>query len=100
MRGQSKEAWLARWRDGCCPIHGGGFIADAAGEPAHVRCSNEECAVRASRWPGTDEHHASFGWRAGPEEIRAALVHSNDVAEGSEMPGKSARVVRISYPLE
>ena len=100
-RGQSQEAWLSRWRDGACPIHGTGFVADVDG-PDHtvVRCSKEDCVLRAARWPAQDEHHASFGWIAGPDEIRALFVKAGDIEVDSAKPGRRGRIVRISYRLE
>ena len=106
-RGQSNETWMSRWRDGACPVHGGGFIDDkeameklAAGVPMRVMCSVAECSVRAIRYAAADAHHASFGWRAGPEEIHALLAKAGDIAlEGTE-PGPRARRVRTSYDIE
>ena len=108
MRGQNNEAWLARWRDGACPVHGRGFlddddeVADPVGADVAraLKCSILECTVRVARWPGADDHHASLGGRAGPEEIRALLVKAGDVDGDSARPGKRARVVRTSYRLE
>lgn len=106
VRGQSHEAWLSRWRDGACPVHGVGFIDDPEAGPAAdggfvaERCPREECSVRVARWPGPDRHHASYGWRDGPEEIRALLAKAGDVEAEGQKPGRRGRVVRISWPLE
>mgnify|MGYP001544587036 CR=1 FL=1 len=111
VRGQNNEAWLKRWRDGACPIHGRGFVVDTSASAAaatagpadafvRVRCAVDECDVRAARWPGTDEHHASFGFLAGPDNVRALLAKAGDVDASSPAPGKRARMVRISYRLE
>jgi hypothetical protein len=104
-RGQTKEAWLARWRDGACPVHGRGFLEDleegaeaAADARRPVRCSVEECVVRAARYAAHDDHHATFGWRAGPDDIRAVLAKAGDIAAEGEAPGPRARLVRFSYP--
>ena len=103
MRGQNNEAWLARWRDGACPVHGRGFVDDGAVTEAGftpVKCSIEECTVRAARWATPDPHRASFGWCAGPDDIKALLVKAGDVDGDSEKAGKRGRVVRFSYALE
>jgi hypothetical protein len=104
-RGQSKEAWMSRWRDGACPVHGGGFVDDVAVSPTGdgpvpVKCSVDECPVRATRYAAGDAHHASFGWRAGPDEIHALLAKAGDVAPEGDQPGLRARRVRTSYALE
>ncbi len=90
---------MARWRDGCCPVHGGGLVDDDAGDGL-VRCSVEECTVRAKRFAAGDAYHASFGWREGPEEIRALLAKAGDIAAQGDEPGPRARRVRTSYSLE
>lgn len=56
--------------------------------------------MRAVRYAAGDAHHASFGWRAGPEEIHALLAKAGDIASEGEEPGPRARRVRTSYPLE
>jgi hypothetical protein len=106
VRGQNNEAWMSRWRAGTCPVHGKGFVEDATA-PAEQdagffaeRCPEDECDVRVARWPAHDAHHASFGWRAGPEKVRALLIKANDVDPNGPTPGTRARVVRTSYALE
>ena len=105
LRGQTTDKRLARWRDGACPIHGRGFVDDKDADVGNsewtsVRCSVIECDVRAARWPGIDEHHASFGWRSGPAEVHAILVHAHDIAPEGPKPGTGARIVRTGYRLE
>ena len=34
IRGQNSEAWLSRWRQGDCPVHGVGLSADHVHTPA------------------------------------------------------------------
>jgi hypothetical protein len=101
IRGQNPDAWLSRWRQGCCPVHGVGFIdekgATVAGAIA-VMCPRDECPVRATQWPGKDASHALFGWRAGPDDIKRALSRG-DIADDGR-PGAHARSVRIAWPLE
>jgi len=104
VRGQNNEAWLSRWRDGACPVHGTGFVVDTHAPAAEgyvaVRCAVDECDVRAAQWPGKDENHASFGFIAGPEPVRALLAKAGDVDAAGDKPGPRARMVRIAYRLE
>ncbi len=104
IRGQHNEAWLKRWRMGCCPVHGGGFVDDVNAElhaPALAqRCHIDDCDVRTVRWPGPDAQHASFGWRAGPEPIRLLLVKAADISADDAKPGARGRLVRVDYALE
>jgi hypothetical protein len=106
-RGQSNETWMSRWRDGACPVHGGGFVEDKeamakqpVGVPMRVMCSVAECDVKAVRYAAGDANHASFGWRAGPENIHALLAKAGDIAPEGTEPGPRARRVRTSYDLE
>ena len=107
VRGQNPEAWLARWRQGSCPVHGLGLI-ETSHEPRDVnadagfvrtQCPHEDCLFEASRWPGKDRWHNLFGWLGGPDDIHAALLKANDVdAEGK--PTRWARQARTAYRLE
>lgn len=110
VRGQTPEAWLARWRRGDCPVHGGGMVDEeaapnavdehgGAAEGRAARCARAECSLRACRWPGKDASHSFFGWLAGPEEIRAALAGAGDIEDGGPRPGHHARSVRTAWPL-
>lgn len=107
VRGQSKEAWFKRWRTGTCPVHGLGFTEDkdeaalqAASAEGFVaeRCPNAECTVRVATWDLEDARFKAFGWRAGPEEIRAVLVKAKDIDSASTEPGAQGRPVRVWYP--
>ena len=112
IRGQSPDAWRGRWRQGTCPIHGKGFVDDkdnpAPAKTAgvdesylEVKCPDPECTLRATQWPGKDQHHSFFGLRAGSDALRTALTQSGDIdRETSSRPGAHARTVRTSWPLE
>jgi hypothetical protein len=111
IRGQNPEAWRARWRSGSCPVHGTGFVdveADGVAVTAHdgaagyrvQRCANAECAVRVARFAGKDDHHASFGWLAGADDVKAALVKAGELAADGPRPGKFSGEPRVSYPIE
>ena len=112
IRGQSPDAWRGRWRQGTCPIHGKGFVDDkdnpAPAKTAgvdesylEVKCPDLECTLRATQWPGKDQHHSFFGLRAGSDALRTALTQSGDIdRETSSRPGAHARTVRTSWPLE
>jgi hypothetical protein len=115
IRGQSPEAWRARFRKGTCPMHGTGFVDVDAADPAAgeqqdgaasyrvQRCVGrvgEPCAILVARFAGKDEHHASFGWVKGPDDIRAALAHAGELAATGVRPGKWGKEVRVSHPLE
>ena len=93
---------MARWRKGTCPIHGVGFVVDkeAAGGPQlqSERCPKDECVLRVTLSPGKDAWHGFYGWRAGPDEIRAVLVRAGDLQDDGR-PGHYARSVRTGYPL-
>ncbi|HEY4222283.1 MAG TPA: hypothetical protein VGO62_13095 [Myxococcota bacterium] len=95
---------MARWRDGACPVHGLGFVDDAAAPASEqaraMKCGHLECTVKVARFPGPDDEHASFGWREGPDEIRALLAKAGDIAAEGDRPGKRARTVRTTYALE
>lgn len=107
IRGQTPETWRARWRKGTCPIHGTGFVdvdgvarADGAASYVAQRCVGEECTVQVARFAGKDAHHASFGWLAGPDDVKAALVKAGEVAAEGVRAGKFSREARVSYPIE
>ncbi len=122
IRGQNPEAWRARWRTGTCPVHGVGFadvksadvksagdeqsedeadeVSDGAASYRLQMCPREDCQVRVARFAGHDEHHASFGWVAGGDDIRAALAKAGEIAAEGVRPGKWGRVTRVSYRLE
>lgn len=114
IRGQNPETWRARWRKGTCPIHGTGFVddvgrdggaalADGAASYVAQRCvgqAGEECAVRVARFAGKDEHHATFGWISGPDDVKAALVKAGEIAAEGVRAGKWGKEIRTSYPLE
>jgi hypothetical protein len=111
VRGQSNEAWLKRWREGLCPVHGIGFVPDAAAEadatpradnmPWPERCPDSECVVQVSRWPDdSDKHHGRYGWRGGPAPICALLIKSSNIAADGDAPGRYAKRVRVSYPID
>lgn len=72
----------------------------ATGVPMRVMCSVADCTVRAIRYAAGDAHHASFGWKEGPDEIRALLAKAGDVAAEGTEPGPRARRVRWSYDIE
>ena len=110
VRGQNPEAWVARFRQGTCPIHGTGFVVitkdgkvdvDEDGRE-NVRCINTEpgpCTVLARRWSGKDAFHHRFAWVAGPEDIRLALRKGNDIDDEGK-PTRWSREARTSYPVE
>ncbi len=107
VRGQNPEAWLARWRQGSCPIHGLGLI-DVGGEPldsdaeagcVRVHCPHEDCLFQAGRFPGKDRWHNLFGWVDGSQEIHAALLKANDIDEEGK-PTRWAKQARTAYRLE
>lgn len=112
IRGQNPEAWRARWRLGTCPVHGVGFVdvvgadgvavegVDGAASYRSQMCPREECVVRVARFAGHDEHHASFGWLAGGDDVRASLAKSGEIAADGVRPGKWAKVTRVSWRLE
>lgn len=116
-RGQDTEARLKRWRQGNCPIHGlglatppGQIIAPPKKTPVKgqvaapmstpVRCPHEECDFEAAAWPSSKEHFGLLGWQHGPEDIKAMLLKANEISADSTEPGRSARPVRLSWPLE
>jgi hypothetical protein len=103
IRGQGPEAWVARFRQGNCPIHGLGLVAanDAVdgADGVDVRCTHEECAFLARRFPGRDRHHHRFGWSDGPDDVRAALRKANVIGDDGR-PTRFAADTRTSYPLE
>ena len=115
-RGQDTEARLARWRKGNCPIHGLGLVTPPGAAPppqppkrtknpmpvtsSILHCPDEECDLEVSVWPGKDAYHGLLGWKIGPQELKAILVKANEVQAEGEEPGRSARSVRIAWPLE
>lgn len=103
IRGQSPDAWLARWRAGDCPVHGVGCAAndDVTDDGYKVAaCTREGCIVVMALWPGKDEHHAKPGWIAGPEEIHASLAKAGQIEAEGPKPGRWAADARVSWPLE
>ena len=106
VRGQNPEAWCARWRKGMCPVHGAGLVDDdgaAAPSPEDgvaAHCPREACTVRACRWPGKDDAHSFFGWLAGPDDARQALVRGGDIEADGPRPGSHARSVRTAWRLD
>lgn len=97
---------MARWRRGDCPVHGTGLVDDVAAATAAppaendgfpVMCTHLECDVRAWRWPGKDDSHALYGWRSGPEPIRAILAKAGDIENGGSRPGHHARSIRTTW---
>jgi hypothetical protein len=118
IRGQSNDAWIARWRGGTCPVHGVGFLEErpdsaptgtssdarwqdgaSSSSAKAVKCPREECTVRATQWPGKDAQHSKHGWVDGPAEIRALLVKSGQIDDDGK-PGRWAADARTSWPLE
>lgn len=115
VRGQHTNAWLSRWRQGTCPIHGRGLVErpDAAAnvdrdddddddgdEPMiEVACTKDECTIVVAQWPGKNRWHSLWGWLEGPEDIHAALVKAGDIPAEGPRPGHQARMVRTSWPL-
>lgn len=112
VRGQNPNAWVARWRQGTCPVHGRGLAAKEAdpetvGEPGQVEedqsvevyCSHDECELRANQWPGKDRWHSVFGWAEGPDKIKAALVKAGEVEADGPSAGRWAKNVRTSWPM-
>ncbi|MCP4499273.1 MAG: hypothetical protein GY822_04815 [Deltaproteobacteria bacterium] len=103
VRGQSSEAWRARFRQGTCPVHGRGLVersgSDDDGGQLEIYCTKEECDFAASQWSGKDRYHSRLGWVSGPEKVKAALVTSSDIREDSNEPGFEARMIRTSWPL-
>jgi hypothetical protein len=103
-RGQSSGAWVSRFIDGSCPIHGLGLVvvdADVDDNPVvgnAVRCVHEECSFVARRFPGRDAYHHRFAWTGGPDEIRAALRKAN-VIDDDGVPTRFVKEARTSYPL-
>lgn len=113
VRGQSPEAWVSRWRQGNCPIHGLGLMpvvasVDDGDSRAHgrdntvaveVHCTHEECDFHAARFAGRDRYHHRFGWVTGPDTIRAALRKANAI-DDTGAPSRWAADARTSYPLD
>lgn len=101
IRGQSPDAWIARWRKGTCPVHGVGFPGAPDGPfdgSTTARCSREECPVVVAFWRGKDARHAKLGLVDGPDDVRAALTKALEI-DGAK-PGRRAVDVRTSWPLE
>lgn len=106
-RGQTPEAWIARWQTGACPVHGTGCVARDDEPPVAdgyrvARCARaaDGCTVQVALWPGKDAHHARLGWLAGPDDVRAALVKAGQIQADGAGPGRWARETRTSWPLE
>ncbi len=116
VRGQHSTAWLSRWRQGTCPIHGRGLVEresshaehadddddddlDAEESMVEVACTKEGCTIVVAQWPGKNRWHSVWGLIDGPEEIRTALAKGGDIPSEGHRPGHQARMVRTSWPL-
>ena len=103
-RGQSAGAWVERFTDGRCHIHGLGLVVvdadvdDNAVIGNAVACTHEECSFVARRFPGRKPHHHRFAWTGGPDDIHAALRKAN-VIDDSGAPTRFVNEARTSYPL-
>lgn len=118
VRGQHTNAWLSRWRQGTCPIHGRGLVerpqpadaanaddddfdgdAEVAEQMVEVACTKDACTVVVAQWPGKNQWHSLWGWLEGPDDIHAALVKAGDIPPEGPRPGHQARMVRTGWPL-
>lgn len=103
-RGQSASAWVERFIDGRCPIHGLGLVvvdaavADNAVVGNAVVCPHEECDFGARRFPGKKPHHHRFAWTGGRDDVHAALRKAN-VIDDAGAPTRFVNEARTSYPM-
>jgi hypothetical protein len=103
IRGQSHDAWIARWRSGNCPVHGIGCAVVPQSDDTPYKtamCRKDACTIVVAQWPGRDTHHAKLGWIAGPDDVHTSLVKSGQIAANGPEPGRFALDVRMSWPLE